>query len=440
MPHISSAHYTCGGGGFWQCGERGSLMVSPKRASGASGIVWSVKRFGPWLVAVCLFGFPLFSGVAALLLPSNTSIGGIAYRAVVMLLAVPWVVMLLRGRATLSRTDFWWLMWLLWLGLGLRLFHEIERGVPMPQNADPIRVALIFASCVLPSIAMGAISFARNEGQRFCDVALFCCWLSTLVVVVASLFFARGYAAQVLQRASTDNINPILVGHLGVSCIILSCFGARTIVLFLIARVSFCLAGVMLLVASGSRGPFLALLVVAAVAVLRFVALRRRLWAPLWPSLALLCLFAPLWSAIPGLADTPLAERIAVSDVLNSRELGRSNLIPRAWEMFLERPLLGAGMSDEVYRQHPHNVIVEAFVAMGVVGGVLFCFALSYCTLRMLRLVFSRDSWSWIGFLFLQYLVFGMLSGSLYQHEQLWYLMALVIGRTSAESDSETDY
>lgn len=97
-------------------------------------------------------------------------------------------------------------------------------------------------------------------------------------------------------------------------------------------------------------------------------------------------------------------------------------------------------MSEEVYRQHPHNVVVEAFLAMGVSGGVLFCFALSYCTLRALRLVFSRDSWSWIGFLFLQYLVFGMLSGSLYQSEQFWCLMALVIGRTSAESDSETDH
>lgn len=415
-------------------------MVAPKPAPGASGIVRTVKRFGPWLVAVCLFGYPLFGGVAALLLPSNASIGGIVYRVVVMLLAVPWLVMLLRGRAALSRTDFWWLMCVLWLGLGLRLFHEIERGVPMPQHADPIRVSLIFASCVLPSIAIGALSFARNDGQRCLNVALLCCWLSTLVVVVASLFFARGYAAQVLQRASTDNINPILVGHLGVSCIILSCVGARTEVLFLIARASFCLAGVMLVVVSGSRGPFLALLVVAAVAVLRFVVLRCRLWAPLWPSLALLCLFAPLLPAIPGLADTPLAQRMAVSEVLNNRELGRSKIVPRAWEMFLERPLLGAGMSEEVYRQHPHNVVVEAFLAMGVSGGVLFCFALSYCTLRALRLVFSRDSWSWIGFLFLQYLVFGMLSGSLYQSEQFWCLMALVIGRTSAESDSETDH
>jgi O-antigen ligase len=387
-----------------------------------------VTRTAPWLIGLGLFGYPIWASAAAIVAPSAGSLGGYAHRASVLVLALPFLVALVRGRLRLPRTDFWWILVAIWVGMLVRLIHEIAVGNAMPLDAAPSRVVMLFfGSMVLPALAMAAVSPDEDTGRKVLQATTWVVWAASVLAALASLAFARGYAAQVLGRASTDNINPIVIGHLGVSCAILSAFKFRDGISFTFVRLGFCCLGLALMAMSGSRGPLLVLVAVATLAAVRFLALRRAIWAPMWPALFTSVFTVPILLELPFLASTPVAQRLAMSSIINQRLTGRTTLIPEILEQFWANPVLGAGMSEPITRQHPHNLVLEAFFTMGILGGVLFCVMVLYTLWKAMPLILSDSTWCWAGFLYLQHLMFGLLSSSLYLLDQFWCLTAIVI-------------
>lgn len=387
-----------------------------------------MTRTAPWLIGLGLFGYPIWASAAAIVAPSAGSLGGYVHRASVLLLALPFLVALARGRLRLPRTDFWWILAVIWAGLFARLVHEIAVGNAMPLDAAPSRVVMLFfGSMVLPAIGMAVVSTDEDTGRRVFQVTTIIVWAAAALAALASLALARGYAAQVLGRASTETMSPIVIGHLGVSCAILSAFKFRDGLVFLIARLAFCGLGLALMAMSGSRGPLLVVVAVATIGAIRFLTLKRAIWAPIWPALLTSAFTVPILLELPFLANTPVAQRLAMSSIINQRLSGRASFIPETIEMFWASPLLGAGMSEPFTRQHPHNLVLEAFFTMGILGGVLFCVMALYTLWKAMPLVLSDSAWCWAGFLYLQHLMFGLLSSSLYLLDQFWYLTAIVI-------------
>ena len=393
-----------------------------------------MTRTAPWLIGLGLFGYPIWAGTAAIVAPSAGSLGGIAHRGVVALLALTVVASVWRGRMRLARTDFWWVLGLFMAAMSVRMVREFAVGSIFPLQADPVRVVLLFfGAVVFPVWAFASIPTSDPEAQESRQKALWVVCAATIVAAMAGLVLARGYSAMVQGRASTENINPILIGHLGVSCIVLCLFTPIKHPLGWVFRLGMSGLSVAMIALSGSRGPFLALSILAAVYGVRFLILRGRLWAPIWPALLVGLASIPLILETPLLANTPLAKRIALSSVINARQVGRSNLIPASIEEFWKDPLLGSGLSEKVTYQYPHNSILEAFMSLGVLGGALFVFILGYGLFKALKLIFSHDPWCWVGFIFVQYAIYGLLSSSIYLLDVFWFVLALTVAATTIQ-------
>lgn len=95
-----------------------------------------------------------------------------------------------------------------------------------------------------------------------------------------------------------------------------------------------------------------------------------------------------------------------------------------ALNQFLDSPIWGSAIEERVTRQYPHNLILESFMAVGTVGGVLFTFMY----LRLAIVVFFnfvKSNFSIVPMLCLLYFVLSLFSGSLYGGTGFWAVVAL---------------
>jgi len=105
---------------------------------------------------------------------------------------------------------------------------------------------------------------------------------------------------------------------------------------------------------------------------------------------------------------------------------GRAYLWGKAAEQFLHSPLQGSAIVELTSNFFPHNHILEAFMAIGIIGGggflVISYFAWYYATALLRR----RSIYGWIAVLFIFNYVEGMVSGSLYRYD-LWFSIIAVV-------------
>ena len=91
-----------------------------------------------------------------------------------------------------------------------------------------------------------------------------------------------------------------------------------------------------------------------------------------------------------------------------------------AWAQFTEQPLLGSHFVELRFYTYPHNIFLESLMATGIVGAGLLLANLAAAMLAALRVISASPSLAWIGLIYLQYVVNGMVSGSLYFDTTFW--------------------
>ena len=74
---------------------------------------------------------------------------------------------------------------------------------------------------------------------------------------------------------------------------------------------------------------------------------------------------------------------------------------------------------------YPHNLIVEAFMATGLLGGLIFLY-LNFRVLQLVHLMKDTEKF-WLGLLFIQFFIFSMFSGNLYTSFFYWIFLTLVL-------------
>jgi len=92
----------------------------------------------------------------------------------------------------------------------------------------------------------------------------------------------------------------------------------------------------------------------------------------------------------------------------------------------MEHPALGNALEETRSRFYPHNVVIESFMATGIVGGIAFCAfllgALGGAT-SVARMAENR----WVALLFVQQLISALLAGALYLSGTMWCLAAALV-------------
>jgi O-antigen ligase len=374
------------------------------------------------MYVLTIVGFPLVSTLPVLL-GLDSQVATFPYRAAIVLLAsglfFGWWM---RG----ERILFTWpvrLALLLWVLLVARMFLDTiidplpgDFGMPVAQL-----LMLSLGACFLPSLVFletpsaATLDLARRGIEVLGAIAM----LLILYLGLKGVFDGR-----ILRRLATAVLNPISVGHLGVSVFIVALCGlAGSSLLAKVVRWLIMITSVVVIVASASRGPILAALLVAL--VYSFSRRNRRRLAPGVLLLRLGLLAAGVGVVVAAVnyleegGYISLVGRLA-DTLQDEASQDRIALALGAWTQFTEHPFLGSSFVELTYYAYPHNIFLESLMATGVVGTALLLAYLGATTLAAMRIVAASPSVAWIGLICLQYFVHGVVSASLYLDGAFW--------------------
>jgi len=191
------------------------------------------------------------------------------------------------------------------------------------------------------------------------------------------------------------------------------------------------------LLASGSRGPVLGLVVglgVLLVLTVQEPTARRRVGLVI-AGVALAVLFVP--QLVPG-QDVGRALSIFSGTSEGVSTNGRSGLWSAAWTMFNAHPLIGAGTGSfgfvEPLELYPHNILLEAGAELGIVGVLLVVGTVLGGAVQLRRAWAAHSSGpdraqaSLVAALLASAVTNASLSSDLTANEGLWLVAGLAVG------------
>lgn len=376
-----------------------------------------------WIFVLVLIGYPCVAAVVEILGVDSRTIT-VPYRGLIAAASVGVLTI-----AALSRPRFklslFWLAWAgFWTLYAARILLDSLFNPPAMALAPSEYWMYSIGVSMLPATAI-AILGERATGLRSFQKIGYLGLLGLVSTLWVLINYDPAFSLSNLAvlRAETDTLNPIALGHLAVTCIIISicaAFGKReSPAKFLFFYTPLLLISFFVLFISSSRGPALSLLTVGFIC-----GIRSGLSFKFAIGLGLAAIFFFV------LLNPELLHSFFVDRLLNDmwKDSTRIQLLTNSFKLIIENPMLGAGI--EPMETYPHNLIVESFLAGGIPMGILFLTMLIISTWRAVSISNIRQSESWVGLLHIQYAVAAMVSGSLYFAGPFWLLMAAVVSIT----------
>ena len=391
-----------------------------------------IKRWAyPLLFALTISGYPLFASISVLLgVPSRTI--AVPFRMLVVALSLlTLVIYLVAGRLHGGRTTIgigiFWALYITRMAWDT-VFAPITLGMP---SGDYWVQALGF--CFLPMLGLFAVPDATTKSRT--------AWL-TFVVTAVSCLFSLGVTYRAVVRGEdetifglggrlgTQTLNPITFGNLGLTLIIMSLVYIeskrpfRSLGLLALATVGLITVGL-----SASRGPVLALGVIALIA---FVSWSRgqsatRIVTILAAGVIGIALVIGAATTIEQRFGIAMISRFQVLQDVRADESGNTHavLLTKAWAEFESSPITGSALEETSEHQYPHNVVVESLMATGIIGGTIFTLVLLRTLGGATRMIIARSD-QWIAFLCYQQLILALFAGVLYQSGSYWGIAAVI--------------
>lgn len=395
------------------------------------------------LFACTIAGYPLISAIPQLAGIDSRAVS-VPYRAIVLALALLVFYLsvatgrLYRGAAWLPVICFWTL-YVIRIAVD-SVFFPIDLRI-----TGATYIIFAFGTCFIPMAALFALH--DDDTMRLAaKYAFYFCAAATLSAIYVnyrqlSLGTSDAYSS---GRVSTETLNAVSLGHLGISLALLSLYFFRDQrLLGRIALAALTVIGLFTAAVSGSRGPILAF----ALSILFVLAVWARRQPPHRVLLGVIGALVAAYILILGayVIEDAFGFRIVTrfATILNitADQSGRVHFdqLASAVEQFIQHPIFGSALHETRSRDYPHNVVVESFMTTGVVGGFMFCAFLIWATVAAARL--SRDrAAAWIALLVVQQIVAALTSGALYLSAGMWVLGAAAIAvdagrRAPAHSD-----
>jgi O-antigen ligase len=117
-------------------------------------------------------------------------------------------------------------------------------------------------------------------------------------------------------------------------------------------------------------------------------------------------------------------------DVLETVSEGRAFRFNEGLELISSNLAFGYGL-ELPNGGYPHNLIIESFLSLGIVGGFLFTYIYLYGIFRAVRLIKLNGHVNEIfSYFYIQRCVMALSSGNLYASSIFWYLLFYVLSRS----------
>lgn len=374
-----------------------------------------------WILIFGVVGYPIIAAAVEFLnLDSRTLT--IPFRAILAFSSAIAVLGFLLRRPRFRLSIFWLAWFSFWAIYLARLLLDGRLNPDALQLPEWEYWVYAVGVSMLPAMAVGTRGGISDDARTMNRLIL--AGIAAILLTMAVLHVNYGLDLSSLSsaflRAETETLNPIALGHLAATCIIVSLCGllakqtGRTKWFPIYFAALF--FGVLGLIMSGSRGPVLSLVVVFAVALIRTKLIFKLV-------MGLIAIGAVVAVAInPSMLDFYFVERVTTQMWEDSTRIG---LLAEAIGLITEHPIMGNGVDPmPVY---PHNIIIEAFMVGGVVLGLLTIVLIGTTAIKVIQNGNVTLPGAWIPLLFIQYVVAAMVSGSLYIVAPMWILMAATV-------------
>jgi hypothetical protein len=348
------------------------------------------------------------------------------------------------------------LMLLFWFVYGFRLVYDLEFMNLRYLNTDKFYVySFAFGVSLIPSIAIykAANRIDISNSLKVCFITLLC---SNVCLIYAIFSFGNWNISEILiSRANVkielggENfqlINPISVSFHGEVLALLSIFCLKykfwhSKIFTIIISIALVL-GITNLIIGNSRGP-----IVGFIFVLFFELFLFGKKEKVTKNLLKMGLFISVFVfAIIFIFnffktdDIPIVTRF--NDMLEAKKNNevevRSLEWERAWNQFIDSPVVGDAFINKYDNSYCHNLIIEVLMSTGIIGGTFFFsfIAVLVFKLRKVRLNEKQQNQEIFYLILFFCIVFSsMFSGGIFTNSQFWmmgsFLLAHQFNKTS---------
>lgn len=326
------------------------------------------------------------------------------------------------------------LYFLFWFLLSLRIVYDllIRTDIIIDPSVVQNQFLYSYLTCLLPAIAIFRGADAIDFDLAFKLILGGVVLLIPLLAINTPTLFSSVDAG--VRLTGNIALNPI---SLGMSGVVMAVFG-----LYMIVHLGWgwqkglgavlMAVSLVIILKSGSRGPL-----VVFVSGILFYALAR-LDNPIWTFLIAFVMAAFLFIGdvifeLIGRISPIMASRMTLSgNVSQFEELttARNELFSKAFEKFVDHPLFGdtyALIFPDGSITYSHNIVLDAFMALGFFGGCLFVIMFLYALWNSFLLIRSCHRYWWIGLLCFCYLISHLFSGCFYQADTLNVLLIIIL-------------
>jgi len=325
---------------------------------------------------------------------------------------------------------------LFWILLTIRIAYDllIRTDLYIISYRDNIWAYIFLIS--IPAIVSLISSYDKIDLSK----ALHYIYFLYLAILGLSFFTNEQLwiTSDIIEGRQSGNlaINFIQFGHVAVSFFLLSIFFLLKKEISFVKKMIICIflsASIVVMLRTGSRGPLASLFIAC---LFWTIALNRKrvilgFLAVFTIGVLVFIFFDSILHSIGTIS--PVMERRLIL-LVNEGDLGgRENLYSEAINLFLDNPIYGAQFAlfkDGIYA-YSHNIVLDAFMGLGIVGGVILLYILLYSLKQSYQLISVNIYYYWVGLLLLQNIVASMFSGNFYQNPLLSVLLTFVILKTN---------
>lgn len=236
---------------------------------------------------------------------------------------------------------------------------------------------------------------------------------------------------------ANESLFSILYGHLGVSLIFAS-FCLKFTSVFRKLKPLLALLGVFVgfvsLIYSGSRGPFVALLLGVVLYLTLFQKNKKVSYVLIIGFILIIINIAPLLTALNDFLESLdiYSFRRVASSIGVEHETGREDLWENAIADILDSPFWGVSYLFE-NGTYVHNIFIEQFRALGFLGGLCFLFFNIILVFRGYNLCRNNKEYLLFYLLYIQYMVMGIFTSTIIVLSQYWAFMIIVLNLCNNE-------
>lgn len=326
----------------------------------------------------------------------------------------------------------------------VRVFYDFMiSGITQEVVTNPFAAVFLYANAAI--VPFYGLLFFRWEliDLRRLNTAILLIFLTMGLVSMSYIMSGKameyiGSDGRFMGNASMDTI---AFGHLGttITILALSLFYQQNIRLWhKILSIFAILSGLFISIAAGSRGAIVAL-IVCFVAYLYMNGHKMKILIGL-PVLAILFIaLLPVINDILTSYGNQALDRLYASIYdPNSMEAGvtsgRDVLYKQAIENILDSPIIGSSLF--IKGEYVHNCILESFLGLGIIGGLLFIVILIHVIITAFRLAERDKRYLFASLLFVQYLSYSLFSRTLSMLPLFWLSIYMVLYLNAANDES----